>query len=155
MSYKIAISSTDGIHIDQSFGATREFYIYEVDGLEYTLAEKRQEEISLEVADDSKQLECKGQNRQCSQGSTGDCGTGGGCGAGNGQILKVSMVSDCRCIVCKKIGFQVQKQLEKLAISSFDVECSMEEALNKITNYLYKVDSHQSLRSVTTKEEKQ
>ena len=155
MSYKIAIGSTDGIHIDQSFGATKEFYIYKVEGLVYSLTEKRQEKTAFDGADHSKQLECKGQNQQCSRGSAGSCGTGGGCGTGEGRILKVSLVADCRCIVCKKIGFQVQKQLEKLAISSFDVECTIEEAMDKITTYLYKVDSHQSLRSVTTEHEKQ
>lgn len=147
MSYKIAVSSTDGIRIDQSFGATKEFYIYEVDGLSYTLAEKRQEASGIEIEETKLTGYCN-QNKQCNQGEAGGCGTGG-CGAEGGHLQKVDLVADCRCIVCKKIGFQAQKQLEKLAISSFDVECTIEEALSKIVNYLYKVDSHQSLRGVT------
>lgn len=154
MSYKIAVSSTDGIHIDQSFGATKEFYIYEVDGLLFALAEKRQEYASHGEADNSKKEECTEYKKQCKQGGEGGFGTGGGCGAGEGHTLKVSLVADCRCIVCNKIGFQAQKQLEKLAISSFDVECNIEDALGKITNYLYKSDSHQSLRGMTKEHQK-
>ena len=73
-------------------------------------------------------------------------GSGGGC-SGSGEVSrKVELVSDCRCVVCKKIGFHVQKQLERKAITSFDVACTVEEALQKITVYFHKVDTHQSFR---------
>lgn len=42
-----------------------------------------------------------------------------------GTFPKVQLLSDCRCIVCKKIGFNIQKQLEKLAlikITKLDIE---------------------------------
>lgn len=55
------------------------------------------------------------------------------------------LLSDCRCVVCKKIGFQAQKQFEKKAISVFDVECEIKEALDKITFYYNKIDRHESL----------
>ena len=45
-----------------------------------------------------------------------------------------------------KNWFNITKQLEKLAITGFDVDCTIEEALKKITYYLEKVDGHQSLR---------
>ena len=63
------------------------------------------------------------------------------------MIGKVALIEDCRAVVCKKVGFQAQKQFEKKAISVFDVECSVEEALEKITSYYYKIDNRQSLRS--------
>ena len=51
--------------------------------------------------------------------SENSCNTSGcrneGCG-GNGSsdvISRVGLISDCRCVVCKKIGFQAQKQFEK------------------------------------------
>ena len=37
------------------------------------------------------------------------------------------------------------KQLEKKAISSFDVDCPVQEALEKITKYFHSVDNHVSL----------
>jgi hypothetical protein len=45
----------------------------------------------------------------------------------------------------------VQKQFEKLAITGFDVDCTVEEALQKITAYLDKIDKHQSLRGIQHK----
>jgi nifB-related protein len=79
-----------------------------------------------------------------------ECGTGAcggdrtGC-SGPAEIAdKVEAISDCRCVVCKKIGFQAQKQFEKKAISVFDVACTVQEALDKITFYYGKLDNHES-----------
>ena len=57
------------------------------------------------------------------------------------------MIEDSRCVVAKKVGFQAQKQFEKKAISVFDIEVSVKEALDKITSYYFKIDNRQSLRS--------
>lgn len=143
MAYKVAIGSSDGVNIDVSFGAASSFDIYEVDGEKYTFIEKRHH-AALETNEaDSKIDNCESK-KGC--GNKTGCGSGGGCG-GNGAVqLKVELLSDCRSIVCRKIGFNVTKQLEKKAIAGFDVECSVKEALDKITKYFYKVDSHQSLR---------
>ena len=42
--------------------------------------------------------------------------------------------------------FQAQKQFEKKAISVFDVECAVDEALEKITFYYGKIDNHESFK---------
>ncbi|MCM1228176.1 MAG: hypothetical protein NC320_12300 [Clostridium sp.] len=77
-------------------------------------------------------------------GNSNVCGSG--CG-GNGEAsAKVELVADCRAVVCKKIGFNIQKQLERKAISSFDVNCSVKEALDKISAYYSRIDRHESLR---------
>ena len=148
MSYKIAVSSSDGIHIDQSFGGTETFYVYEIEGIEHHLVAMRVMELIKENKEkgSSDRNQCGRLDNQCNGKMSRGCGTDGGCGNTEVSIPKVQLVEDCRCVVCKKIGFQVQKQLEKLAITSFDVECTIEEALSKIINYLYKVDGHQSLR---------
>ena len=70
----------------------------------------------------------------------------GGCGGAGEASAKVELVSDCRCVVCKKIGFHIQKQLERKAISAFDVTCPVEEALEKISHYFTRMDNHESLR---------
>ena len=59
---------------------------------------------------------------------------------------RVLLIDDCRCVVCAKIGFQAQKQFERKAISVFDIECKITDALDKITAYYEKVDGHKSLR---------
>ncbi|MBQ3687230.1 MAG: hypothetical protein II932_05315, partial [Treponema sp.] len=71
----------------------------------------------------------------------GACGQGGGCGAA-GPSARVELLADVRAVVAAKIGFNVTKQLEKKAISGFDVDCTVQEALTKITKYFYSVDNH-------------
>ncbi len=179
MSYKIAIASSDGENVDVHFGAAEQFYIYEVEETKYQLAEVRKYETAEDdLADHTGSS--GGISAGCSSGTDGgvdtsyvnnsesDCGdvtgcgagTGGGCGAGNGSGCgsgagglnpRVELISDCRCVVCTKIGFHVQKQLEKLAIVSFDVTTSVSEALDKITFYFNRVDKHESLRGCSLK----
>ena len=88
-----------------------------------------------------------GQGSGCG-GQTAGCGgnSGGGCGGAGGASKKVELIADCRSLVCQKIGFQAQKQLEKKAIAGFDVDCSVDEALAKIAAYFDKIDNHISLR---------
>lgn len=147
VAYKIAIASSDGEHINVSFGAADKFYIYEVEEQEYKSGEIRS---FKEMPSDTVE--------KCVSGtkSKKECGSGcnSGCGGGNGHDAKVDLISDCRCIICSKIGFQVRKLLEKKAITAFDIEIPIEEALKKIVPYLYKVDKHISLReNIVSKEE--
>lgn len=137
MSYKIAVASSDGKNINETFGSAKSFIIYEVTDDVYRQSEERifQSEMT-DISPDN-----------CNQKG---CGSSDGCGAGcgvHGEISeKVEIISDCRTVVCKKIGFHVQKLLERKAISAFDVSCSIEEALSKITDYYSRIDRHESLR---------
>ncbi|MBQ3666153.1 MAG: hypothetical protein II919_08630 [Lachnospiraceae bacterium] len=142
MSYKIAIASTDEKWIDESFGSAKRFLIYEMTEDGY---HKLEERIVNPGSNYSAQSGCKSDSG-CESDS--GCGTGSGCGGNQAASEKVLLVSDCRCIVCKKIGFNVRKQLERKAISSFDVELSIDEALEKISFYYSKIDKHQSLRGL-------
>jgi hypothetical protein len=158
MSYKIAVASGDGVNIDLSFGAACAFDIYEAEGTTYRLSETRQYVSPGENETDDtgrrdsaaqEKAGCAPESGQCgSCGSSSGCKPGGGCGGGGEASAKVKLISDCRCVICKKIGFPIQKQLEKLAITGFDVDCPVEEALTKITAYLDKIDNHQSLRGI-------
>ena len=141
MGYKIAVASSDGIRIDRSFGAADFFDIYEVEETEYRLLERRE----YGAQESREQNDC-GAGTGCA--SSGSCGSGKGCGASSDSFPKVELIRDCRCIVCEKIGFQIQKQLEKMAITAFDIDCTVEEALEKITAYFQKTDHHQSLRGI-------
>ena len=146
MSYKIAVASSDGIQIDETFGSAKRFIIYEVtDGIYRRLEERTFREEETENNDVSAADGC---NSPVSCKKEGGCagGTGGGCGGAGAASAKVELVSDCRCVVCKKIGFHIQKQLERKAISAFDVACQVEEALEKISHYFTRMDNHESLR---------
>ena len=146
MSYKIAVATSDYINVDETFGQAKRFIIYEADGKNFKKLEERDVEDDFVV--------------ECIISETG-CGTGGGCGSGtgcsggsgcggNGEVsFKISSLFDCRAIVCKKIGVSAQKQFEKKAISYFDVSCTVEEALDKITFYYDRIDNHMSLRYKT------
>lgn len=121
------------------FGEVTKFLIYEV-AEEIKLSEER-DVSSDEALRDKKENSCG--TLGCH--SEGCSGNGSGCNGSSDVISRVSQISDCRCVVCKKIGFQAQKQFEKKAISVFDVECEIKEALDKITFYYNKIDRHESL----------
>lgn len=142
MSYKIAIASSDRINLDVNFGAAAEFLIYEVsDSGEYKLLEIRKVQKGEELS----AFSCReGENNRCNGGCSGD----GNSTAGGALSPKVELLGDCRCILCKKVGFHIQKQLEKRAIVTFDVEGEIAEAIHKITQYFQRVDHHQSLRGI-------
>lgn len=157
MSYLIAVASSDGNNIDIGFGAAKGFRIYEVDGTDYKEKEYREfteDESSIEISQDAIQngscpsaSSCGSAQAGCGEGAQGGCGgPSNGCGGSSGAQRKVDLISDCRSLVCRKIGFQAQKQLEKKAIAGFDVDCSVDEALVKIATYFNKLDNHISLR---------
>ena len=141
MAYKIAIGSSDGINVDLKFGEVESFYIYNVEDSKYELFETRavNQDEKNEISEE----------RDCADngcGSNGCSGNGHGCSGPTDVIDKVTLIEDCRCVVCKKIGFQAQKQFERKAISVFDVECEISEPLEKISNYYEKIDNHRSMR---------
>lgn len=151
MSYKIAVASSDEKQIDETFGSAKRFLIYEVTEDGYRKSEERvfeqaEADDAFRTLPEGESLSSGCESRGC--GSAGGCGNGagGGCGGQGEASAKVELVSDCRCIVCKKIGFHIQKQLERKAISAFDVSCSVQEALNKISYYFNRMDKHESFR---------
>ncbi len=142
MGYLIAVGSSDEINVNLKFGEADEVLIYEVEGLSYSLKEKRK----LNKEKDIKETET---DITCSSDSCKSCncsGNGQGCNGGSDAEKKVNILKDCRCVLFKKVGFQAQKQFEKKAISIFDIECEISDAFEKITKYYDKVDSHTSLR---------
>lgn len=136
MPYKIAIASSDGINIDLHFGKTDIFVIVAVED------------------DGSYNIEGNRIVQQCSETSENiSCGSGSGCksgGCGNMNTdadidAKVSAISDCRCLLCKRIGPGGQKQLERRKITTFQIDLTVETALTKVIDYYTKTDNHISL----------
>lgn len=56
-----------------------------------------------------------------------------------GHIPKLNLIRDCKCLLCKKIGYQAVKQFEKNGITVFDIEYDINGALEKIVSYYKKV----------------
>ena len=167
MTYKIAVASSDGITVDGAFGEVTEFRIYQVEGELYTQVEYRKmpepfiqkpEDTSAQRADSTDQQNCCGQDSEHTEagccggqdsnpteaGCCGGHGGHGGCGCGtpDGSSIRIEALSDCRSIVCKKIGPHAKKLLERKAIAAFDVDCSVEDALKKIIFYYNRMDRH-------------
>ncbi|SEW16097.1 NifB/NifX family molybdenum-iron cluster-binding protein [[Clostridium] fimetarium] len=153
MSYKIAVASTDGIYLDAHFGGASSFLIYEVnaDG-SYENKEKRivlgaNEEISSSLncssnSDCAKKSSCTSSDEN-KNGSTGGCG-----GHSDSKIeANVALIADCRCLLCNKVGAGAERQLERKAITAFQVSYKIDDALAKIINYYTKIDNHISLRN--------
>lgn len=117
MSYRIAVSSSDGISIDTAFGQAERFLIYEVSETGITLTETR-------YLPNSHTEDCNGKGGGCSENSC------------------TNLVSDCKCVICKSFGQKVFKYFEHYGIYAFDIERDIDTALKKITAYLDRVEFH-------------
>ena len=127
MSYKIAVATSDNLNVNQHFGGADSFKIYSAENLDFQLLEERKVTVA------------KSENQQgCQGGCQG--GNGGGCSGGS-MTETVGLVADCRAVVATKIGRNARQQLEAKAISVFDVDVSVNEALSKIVGYYYKIDN--------------
>ena len=148
MTYKIAVASSDGMLVNRSFKNASEFLIIKVlDNCDYKL-----DEIRKYNDESSQQQIYQDKENTCISNGVGQNSSGGGsksCGGENSPKLK--LIEDCRSIVCTQIGFKIQKQLEKRAISAFEINCRIDKALEKIILYYDKVDKHQSLRDFSNK----
>lgn len=127
MAYKIAVASSDGKNVDLHLGSSPFLKVYTAEGLDFQFLEDRKVDVSSEA-----EAGCQG----------GGCsgGNGGGC-SGGGNPQSVEIVADCRAVVAAKVGKNARRLLELKAISVFDIEIPVEEALSKITSYYHKLDN--------------
>ncbi len=148
MSYKIAVATSDGINVDLSFKDTNSFYIYDVnDSGEYSLSDKR-EYIEEDITENIDKV-----SQQCGTVCSSGCSDGRGNGCAGGASKKTELIADCRCVLCTKAGFKIQKSLEKKAISLFDVETTIDKAFRRIIPYFSRVDKHINLRGFSAENE--
>ncbi|MCD7958268.1 MAG: hypothetical protein LUF89_01780 [Ruminococcus sp.] len=101
MTYKIAVASSEGMQVNETFGSATRFLVYTV--MEDAISAPEERIYVSEFADKN----CTPAN-SCCNGNGGGNGTQN-CGGSAGVMAKVALVDDCRCIVYRKIGFQVQK----------------------------------------------
>ncbi|WP_026659026.1 NifB/NifX family molybdenum-iron cluster-binding protein [Butyrivibrio sp. AC2005] len=134
MSYKVAVTSSDGKQVDLHFGEADKFLIYTVsDDESITFSETR-------IYDESKKSD-----GELHEVTAGNCaGSGTGCRGGNDK--KIELIKDCRVVLSGKIGFGIAKRLELNRIRHFEIDGDIEKNLRAITDYLGKQDRHESLR---------
>ena len=147
MSIKVAIASSDGLNIDLHFGQVKAFLIYELKDKKFELTEKREIPAGEDESTSSENQAAQVFGGVCGGaggfgcGSGGGCGgSGGGCGGGASGPLApaVELLLDCRSVVAAQIGQNMRRQFERNAISVFDIELPIEEALEKLAAYYLK-----------------
>lgn len=118
MPYKIAVGSSDGKTIDQHFGRSERFYIYEVsDGGEWTLLEVR----------DNKTTRAEGQHNTSELNRT------------------VELLRDCSKVIVLQIGPGAQQSLKSLGITPYASTGSVEDTLTKLIAYESKLKNRSFL----------
>ncbi len=87
---------------------------------------------------------CGGFGGGCGSGFGGGCGgSGGGCGSSgsSGPLAPaVELLQDVRAVVAAQIGQNIRRQFERNAISVFDIELPVSQALSKLAAYYLKFD---------------
>ncbi|MBQ1661413.1 MAG: hypothetical protein II054_02815 [Treponema sp.] len=136
MGIKVAIASSDGINIDLHFGQAKQFAIYELESGHFAFLENRDAPNSEQASDDTSPSGCGG-------GFGGGCGGGNGCGSSGGPASpRVELLLDCRSIVAAQVGQNVRRQFERNAVSVFDIELPIQEALEKLAAYYTKFEEN-------------
>jgi nitrogen fixation protein NifX len=107
MSYLVAIASSDGKVVNQHFGHAEEFLIVSVEGEQYQYLERR----ALGAA--------------CQLGEHND----------QAMDQVVSALSDCKYVLCTKVGPGAEQKLLERGITPFQISHFIEEALQKLIIY--------------------
>lgn len=118
MGCRIAVATSTGDYVDSHFGSASSFTIYDLQ--EDAFVETEEREINpLQEESAAAPSEC-------------------GCGCAGAVPSKVKALSDCNAVVCARIGPGAKNQLERSGISAFDVQCTVEEALEKLAAFYKK-----------------
>jgi nitrogen fixation protein NifX len=111
MSYLVAVASSDGKVVNQHFGHAEEFLILEVEGESYRFIEKR----SLGAA--------------CHLGEHNE----------RSMENVIEALSDCKYVLCTKIGPGAEQKLQKREITPFEIAHFIDEAMIKLIEYTLKL----------------
>ena len=116
MSYKIAVASSDGKVVNQHFGHSRRFIIFEVDGDEnWGFVEDR---ITTPA---------------CSFGEHDE----------SSMQSVVKLLSDCSSVIVSQIGFGAVQELKTAGINAFTIPKYIDKALQEVIrlNFFEKVEN--------------
>lgn len=134
MSLKIAIGSSDGKVIDQHFGSSKEFYVFNLlDDGSYEYVETRQ------IKDIHKE------NRGCNTevGASGHTGCGSGCNSGGHDPSRIfniiNALLDCHTVIVKQIGRNSEKALNSKGIQVLEASGTIDNAFSKLFVYYKRI----------------
>jgi nitrogen fixation protein NifX len=116
MKYRIAVGTSDKIHITEHFGKCRQFHILEID-------------------QDTEEFSFLGERT---------CLSGDECGAHQDDLIreKIHTIKDCQIVLVNKIGGQSEKLLNHNNIIALQYQGTLEEALAKILKFYKKYKFH-------------
>ncbi len=146
MGYKIAVATSDGVHVDLHFGRTEFFTIYQVneDGSYVQLEKRRAGGVSPEGEVSPAERKSPRDEESSARGvSAGEINTAcenerrgcAGCGKSRRKDERIESIRDCRCVLCARCGAGTERELGKRNITAFTVEKRIDEALEKIIRY--------------------
>ena len=123
MSYRVAITSSDGINIDQHFGSTRLFYVLQIEEAgKWQILESRAvaaEAITTLAAEQGKMGECSGHN--------------------DVFLDYVShLLSDCTYLLTSKIGSRPYQLLMANHITPLEAPRDLSVTIEKVNQYYLK-----------------
>lgn len=104
---KVAVVSSDGKVVNQHFGKASRFYIFEVDGEKIQFLEVRETIPVCGSADEGHADDVLGR--------------------------AISLISDCKVLLCSRIGSRPQEELKKKGISAIEAPYFINEALKSIS----------------------
>lgn len=107
MSFKIAVSSSDGKVVNRHFGRTEKFLIFEIDGDNIIFLETRENRPSCNNMDHSEE----------------------------GLLYSINLVKDCRVVLSVKIGTVAKIHFSKYGVDVLEYGGFIDEALKKISKF--------------------
>ncbi|GHU18205.1 dinitrogenase iron-molybdenum cofactor biosynthesis protein [Spirochaetia bacterium] len=130
MSWRIAVTSADGVLINQHFGHARWFFIIDIerDGSS-TITEKRDVTPWCDIENHGgSEHSCGGKDASCATPGPG----------GNGIA---DSITDCIAVITAQIGPPARKKLELAGISVFEEPAKIEDAVKKLAAYYVKTNT--------------
>lgn len=125
MSFNVAVATDNGKDINQHFGKTKQFYIYQVE------LDGSYEQVSIRNVDIDNLNDCFSSS-SCKNGH--GC-SGGGCNPHDYLSSTIKLIDDCKYLLASKIGKGIENNLKKYDITSFSIELPISEAIQKIVIY--------------------
>jgi predicted Fe-Mo cluster-binding NifX family protein len=123
MSYRVAVTTSDGINIDRHFGRAGDFLVLEVDEATgaWSVLDRR---------------EIPGGEPQGEPEFFGGCGQGGGHGRGQGRLqLVAGLLSDCKYLLTERIGQAPVVFLSRHGIAALAAIPDLSAAIEKLNVY--------------------
>lgn len=115
MAFRVAVASSDGIVINQHFGHSKQFLIFEItDEGKWSFIELRQN------------------TPPCLQGNHDE----------NDMQRSVELLSDCSTVLVSKIGPGAEYALKTRGITAYSVGDFIENALKKLIDYEHRQKKH-------------